>query len=177
MLFRSIHNAFFWAIDRSQDATIMSDWFSKTGTGTGAEYRYNAGGTRQPGQTTFYRPHVDGIPDQPNTVWRKLDASGGQQQGRLKENLIDANLQSPLARYSLFGRAHMDLSDNIEAFMTASYSGSGSVSSTARARSLSRRWASSSIRYFQTMGRPVARRARAMLGFRHLATGLKPAGR
>ena len=47
-----------------------------------AAYRYNAGGTRQPGQTTFYRPHVDGIPDQPNTVWRKLDASGGQQQGR-----------------------------------------------------------------------------------------------
>jgi len=30
---QSIHNAFFWAIDRSQDATIMHDWFSKTGQG------------------------------------------------------------------------------------------------------------------------------------------------
>ena len=40
---QSIHNAFFWAIDRSQDATIMHDWFSKTGQGLGSEYRYNFG--------------------------------------------------------------------------------------------------------------------------------------
>ena len=30
---QSIHNAFFWAIDRSQDATLLHDWFSKTGQG------------------------------------------------------------------------------------------------------------------------------------------------
>lgn len=41
---QSIHNAFFWAIDRSQDATFLYDWFSKTGSGSGAEYRYNRGG-------------------------------------------------------------------------------------------------------------------------------------
>ena len=40
---QSIHNAFFWAINRSQDATFMHDWFSKTGQGVGSEYRYNAG--------------------------------------------------------------------------------------------------------------------------------------
>jgi LPS-assembly protein len=40
---QSIHNAFFWAINRSQDATIMHDWFSKTGQGVGSEYRYNVG--------------------------------------------------------------------------------------------------------------------------------------
>jgi len=40
---QSLHNAFFWAIDRSQDATILHDWFSKTGQGYGSEYRYNAG--------------------------------------------------------------------------------------------------------------------------------------
>jgi LPS-assembly protein len=39
----SIHNAFFWALDRSQDATFMHDWFSKTGQGYGSEYRYNYG--------------------------------------------------------------------------------------------------------------------------------------
>jgi LPS-assembly protein len=38
---QSIHNAFFWAIDRSQDATLLHDWFSKTGQGVGGEYRYN----------------------------------------------------------------------------------------------------------------------------------------
>ncbi len=41
---QSIHNAFFWAIDRSQDATLLHDWFSRTGQGAGSEYRYNFGG-------------------------------------------------------------------------------------------------------------------------------------
>ena len=35
-----LSNEFFWAIDRSQDATFMHDWFSKTGQGGGVEYRY-----------------------------------------------------------------------------------------------------------------------------------------
>jgi len=41
---QSIHNAFFWAIDRSQDATVFHDWYSNTGQGVGSEYRYNFGG-------------------------------------------------------------------------------------------------------------------------------------
>ena len=40
---QTFHNAFFWAINRSQDATLMHDWSSKTGQGGGAEYRYNIG--------------------------------------------------------------------------------------------------------------------------------------
>jgi len=39
----SIHNAFFWVLGRSQDATLLHDWFSKTGQGYGSEYRYNFG--------------------------------------------------------------------------------------------------------------------------------------
>jgi LPS-assembly protein len=41
---QAIHNAFFWAINRSQDATIMHDWYSRAGQGYGGEYRYNYGG-------------------------------------------------------------------------------------------------------------------------------------
>jgi LPS-assembly protein len=41
---QSISNAFFWAIDRSEDLTIKHDWFSKVGQGVGTEYRYNWGG-------------------------------------------------------------------------------------------------------------------------------------
>jgi LPS-assembly protein len=37
---QTLSNAFFWAINRSHDATVMHDWFSKTGQGMGAEYRY-----------------------------------------------------------------------------------------------------------------------------------------
>lgn len=51
---QSIHNAFFWAINRSQDATIMHDWFSKTGQGLGTEYRYNFGG----GSDGILRAHL-----------------------------------------------------------------------------------------------------------------------
>jgi LPS-assembly protein len=39
---QSLSNAFFWAIDRSQDATMFHDWFSQTGQGVGGEYRYIA---------------------------------------------------------------------------------------------------------------------------------------
>jgi LPS-assembly protein len=38
-----LSNAFFWAINRSQDATFYHDWMSKTGQQYGAEYRYVQG--------------------------------------------------------------------------------------------------------------------------------------
>jgi LPS-assembly protein len=37
---QALSNAFFWAIGRSQDATFFHDWFTRAGTGEGAEYRY-----------------------------------------------------------------------------------------------------------------------------------------
>jgi len=36
----TISNAFFWAINRSQDATFLHDWYSKTGQSVAGEYRY-----------------------------------------------------------------------------------------------------------------------------------------
>ncbi|MGQ0735736.1 MAG: LPS-assembly protein LptD [Acidobacteriota bacterium] len=40
---QSLSNAFFWAVNRSHDLTLMHDWYTKTGQGTGSEYRYIAG--------------------------------------------------------------------------------------------------------------------------------------
>jgi lipopolysaccharide assembly outer membrane protein LptD (OstA) len=37
---QSLTNAFFWAINRSQDALFAHDWFSKAGQQFGGEYRY-----------------------------------------------------------------------------------------------------------------------------------------
>ncbi len=37
---QGLSNAFFWAINRSQDATFEHDWFSKAGQQYGGEYRY-----------------------------------------------------------------------------------------------------------------------------------------
>jgi lipopolysaccharide assembly outer membrane protein LptD (OstA) len=39
----TLSNAFFWAINRSQDVTFLDDWFSKRGQGMGTEYRYVEG--------------------------------------------------------------------------------------------------------------------------------------
>jgi LPS-assembly protein len=46
---RTFSEAFFWAINRSQDATFLYDHFSKRGQGAGVEYRYAAA----PGSTGF----------------------------------------------------------------------------------------------------------------------------
>lgn len=48
---QTLSNAFFWAFNRSQDATFMVDWFSKTGYGFGTEYRRVA----SEGSSTFAR--------------------------------------------------------------------------------------------------------------------------
>ncbi len=37
---QTLRNAFFWAINRSQDATFYNDYFSKTGYAVGGQYRY-----------------------------------------------------------------------------------------------------------------------------------------
>jgi LPS-assembly protein len=50
---QTLSNAFFWAINRSQDATFFHDWFTRTGQGAGAEYRYVAG-PRSRGDLRFY---------------------------------------------------------------------------------------------------------------------------
>ena len=50
---QTISNAFFWAISRNQDATLLHDWFSTTGQGMGGEYRYVAAPGSE-GQLRFY---------------------------------------------------------------------------------------------------------------------------
>ncbi|HUK32379.1 MAG TPA: hypothetical protein VLV86_00625, partial [Vicinamibacterales bacterium] len=65
----SLHNAFFWVLNRSQDATFMHDWFSKTGQGYGSEYRYNYG-ANETGYLRAYtlREHsAEYVDDQGNT--------------------------------------------------------------------------------------------------------------
>jgi lipopolysaccharide assembly outer membrane protein LptD (OstA) len=84
---QSFHNAFFWAIDRSQDVTIEHDWFSKTGQGLGSEYRYNMG----QGNDGMFRAHlldehavtyiVDGVESAPTPARQSYDirATANQQ--------------------------------------------------------------------------------------------------
>jgi LPS-assembly protein len=49
-----VSNAFFWAINRSTDATFFHDWYTRAGQGAGAEYRYVAT-AQSSGDIKFYR--------------------------------------------------------------------------------------------------------------------------
>jgi LPS-assembly protein len=49
----SLSNAFFLVLGRSQDATFYHDWFTQTGQGVGADYRFVASPTSR-GQLEFY---------------------------------------------------------------------------------------------------------------------------
>ncbi len=51
---QKLSNGFFWAIGRSHDAMFVHDWFTKTGQGMGARYRYILGPGSQ-GNARFYR--------------------------------------------------------------------------------------------------------------------------
>ena len=51
---QAISNGFFWAIDRSRDLTLMHDWFTRSGQGAGAEYRYVAD-AQSSGNVKVYR--------------------------------------------------------------------------------------------------------------------------
>ncbi len=51
---QAISNAFFWAINRSQDATFFHDWFTRSGQGVGGEYRY-VSGPQSRGNVRLYR--------------------------------------------------------------------------------------------------------------------------
>ena len=55
---QSLTNQFFWAINRSHDATFEHDWFSKTGQQIGGEYRYVLGpGSQGRTQLSFLDEH------------------------------------------------------------------------------------------------------------------------
>ena len=49
-----LSNAFFWAINRSHDATFYHDWYSQTGQGSGAEYRYVLGSGSEGFARTYF---------------------------------------------------------------------------------------------------------------------------
>jgi lipopolysaccharide assembly outer membrane protein LptD (OstA) len=115
LLGQSIHNAFFWAIDRSQDLTIQDELFSKVGQGIGTEYRYNDG----PGSTGDIRAFMlmpnanavatSGIPDE-----NSFDISGSASQtlpAHMRANM-SVNYFSSLTTHEIFNVNIYDASAN-----------------------------------------------------------------
>ena len=84
----SISNAFFWAINRSQDATVFHDWMFSRGQGMGAEYRYLLG-PRALGDFKYY----------------SLDEKEARIDGRVRNARQSKTMRGSLSQHLPFGLA------------------------------------------------------------------------
>jgi LPS-assembly protein len=79
---QSLSNAFFWAISRSQDATLVHDWFSKAGQQMGGEYRYVvSGGSQGNARVSYLREKTtDATTGESSDGRRSYQVTGGMTQ-------------------------------------------------------------------------------------------------
>ena len=95
----SVGNAFFWAINRSQDATFFHDWMFSRGQGYGTEYRYMLG------------PQAQG-----NFRYYMLDENQAIINGTLRDPRQSRTIQGGLSQNLPFGlsaRARVDYITNV----------------------------------------------------------------
>ena len=103
----SISNAFFWAINRSQDATFFHDWMFSRGHGLGTEYRYVLGPQAQ-GNLRYY--------------W--LDEKAAIVNGSPRDSRRSKTIQGGLSQNLPFGlsaRARVDYFTNVTVQQTYSH--------------------------------------------------------
>jgi LPS-assembly protein len=91
---QSISNGFFWAINRSHDATIMHDWYSKTGQGVGTEYRYNVGGGSDGGVRAYMLDEHDASYVQPDGSVKPLSAQRSYDVDGEANHLLPGNFRA-----------------------------------------------------------------------------------
>ncbi len=96
---QSVSNAFFWAISRSQDLTVMHDWFTQTGQGYGSEYRWIRSATSN-GNIKAYRLN------------QKAATVSGVQVPESQSVLVNGSINQSLP-FRLTGRARIDYSSQL----------------------------------------------------------------
>lgn len=95
----SISNAFFWAISRSQDLTVMHDWFTSRGQGYGTEYRWIRSGSAN-GNIKAYR------------LSQKAGTLNGVSLPESQSLLVNGSINQSLP-FRLTGRARIDYSSQL----------------------------------------------------------------
>lgn len=95
----SVSNAFFWAISRSQDLTVMHDWFTSRGQGYGTEYRWIRSGSAN-GNIKAYR------------LSQKAGTLNGVSLPESQSLLVNGSINQGLP-LGLTGRARIDYSSQL----------------------------------------------------------------
>ena len=96
---QTLNNAFFWAINRSHDATIYHNFYSKTGQSFGGEYRYvQSAGSAGNVQTTIVREH--------DATYDQDDGTQVTTQGIDSYTVTGSIAQQLPARFRLAGNAN-----------------------------------------------------------------------
>jgi LPS-assembly protein len=96
---QTLSNAFFWAINRSQDATLYHSFYSKTGQSIGGEYRYIQSPSSSGNlQTTVVREH--------DAVYRQANGTDVITPGIDSYTVTGTVLQQLPARLRLTGTAN-----------------------------------------------------------------------
>lgn len=97
---QSVSNAFFWAISRSQDLSVMHDWFTQTGQGYGSEYRWVRSGASN-GTLRAYRLN------------QKAGTVNGLSVPEARSLLMNGSVNQALP-FRLTGRARIDYSSRLQ---------------------------------------------------------------
>ena len=75
---QSLSNAFFWAVNRSQDVTFMHDWLFSRGIGMGSEYRYMVSPSSQGNVRAYWlNEHESVINGQAQPARKSTQVTGG----------------------------------------------------------------------------------------------------
>ncbi|MEO7133727.1 MAG: putative LPS assembly protein LptD [Vicinamibacterales bacterium] len=112
----TISNAFFWAINRSHDATFFHDWMFSRGNGVGSEYRYLIGPQAQ-GDIKYY--------------WldeKEAVINGGTRPAR-QSKTIRGNLSQNLP-FGLSARGRIDYVSDVSVRQTYDHNYQNALSST-----------------------------------------------
>ena len=96
----SVSNAFFWAINRSHDATFFHDWMFSRGNGLGAEYRYMLGPQAQGNLRYYWLDEKQAVLD------------NGQARDPRRSKTIQGGLSQNLP-FGLSARARVDYFTNV----------------------------------------------------------------
>ena len=97
---QSVSNAFFWAISRSQDLSILHDWYTATGQGYGSEYRWVTTPTSN-GTLRAYR------------LSQNAATVNGFQLPEQRSVLVNGGITQDLP-FNLKGRARIDYSSSLQ---------------------------------------------------------------